>query len=213
MVRKVREWLENLMPNDITIVQCLDNSSFISSTEEGGDLPIRKFNNGDYHVDGDLSYVGKEKQHQLFKVIQPFLQLLEGQKVIFVIPQVRYDDPGLELNLRQQLADSKINYKDFLFCAGLGGFRVGDANPLVPNNKIDKEDDRCWRDDPVDLTTTGYERIVEALEREMEALKGGGKKRGADPQGGQAKRPRLTDTRAGWVTSTSGPARRVGDRV
>jgi hypothetical protein len=223
MVRKVKEALENLNPNDIVVVQCLDNSSFMSSTEEGGDLPIRKYND-EYHVDGDLIYVGKEKQHQLFKVLLPVLKLLEGRKVIFVVPLVRYvvraccedpehmtngDEPGLEINLRRQIAESKRHYKDFLFCAGLRGFKMVDPNPFVPNNEIDEDEDRCWDNDPVHPATKGYEKIVDALEREMERFKTGGVKRGAEAQGGQAKRRRLADNRAGWVTSTSGPARRT----
>jgi hypothetical protein len=74
MAEKVRESLMDMKPSDVIIIQCLDNSSYMSRTEEGGDLPIRQYGNGEYHVDGELVYAGKEKQLHIFKTILPIGQ-------------------------------------------------------------------------------------------------------------------------------------------
>jgi len=131
MAEKVRESLVDMKPNDVIIVQCLDNSSYMSRTEEGGDLPIRQYGNGKYHVDRELVYAGKEKQLHIFKTILPILKLLEGRRVIFMVPLVRYinlaccdnsehltnsEEPGFEERLRSEIAASRVNYKDYLFC-------------------------------------------------------------------------------------------------
>jgi len=91
MTETVKESLENLHHNDIVIALFGQfYSSYMSRTDDGGDLPIRQFNNRAYQVDGELIYSGKEKQYHLFKLIMPILQLLQNRKVIFMVPILRY---------------------------------------------------------------------------------------------------------------------------
>jgi hypothetical protein len=205
----------------------------MSRTEEGGDLPIRQYgDSGEYHMDGDLVYAGKEKQLHLFKTILPILKLLEGRRVIFMVPLVRYinmaccdnsehltnsEEPGFEERLRSEIAASRVHYKDFLFCHGLRGFRVLDVNCCVLDNVLDEDEERCWTTDPVHPSTEGYNKIVDFMEKEFTKIKGGGQKRGrSDAGGGQSdgggppgKKRRLPDTRARWVESTAGPVQRL----
>jgi hypothetical protein len=148
MAEKVEESLGNMRTSDIVVVQILDSSSYMARTEEGGDLPICQFANGEFHVVGELVYAGKEKQLHLLKTILPILRLLENRRVIFMVPLLRYvvnaccadeehltngGEPGFEERFRSELAESRKNYKDFLFCHGLRGFRVVDANYVLPN--------------------------------------------------------------------------------
>ncbi len=39
----------------------------MARSEEGGDLPIRQFINGVYHVEGDLVLAGKDRLYMFFK--------------------------------------------------------------------------------------------------------------------------------------------------
>jgi len=230
MAEKVEESLGNMRTSDIVVVQILDSSSYMARTEEGGDLPICQFANGEFHVVGELVYAGKEKQLHLLKTILPILRLLENRRVIFMVPLLRYvvnaccadeehltngGEPGFEERFRSELAESRKNYKDFLFCHGLRGFRVVDVNYVLPNNELDEEEERCWTTDPVHPSTQGYNRIVDVLETEFSKLKGGGRKRdrsSSEARGGRGghpkKKPRV-DTQARWVESTDGPVQRM----
>ena len=226
MKENLAKALEDMSSRDVIVVQCLDNTSYMARTEEGGDLPIRQFFNGEYHVEGELILACKERQHVLFKSILPFLRLLEGRKVIFVVPIIRYvinsccsdlehvvnsEEPGFEEGMRAKLAECRKNFGDFLFCSGLRGFRVLDPNPVLPNNILD-EDDPCWGTDPVHPEMAGYERIVDLFEKEIEKLLAGtgGKKRpAADEAGNLRKKPRAVDNRAGWISGSSGVAVRL----
>ncbi len=42
MAEKVAEAVTQLSPDDIVVIHCFDNISFMARSEEGGDLPIRR---------------------------------------------------------------------------------------------------------------------------------------------------------------------------
>ena len=214
--------------DDVIIVHCLDNTVYLARTEEGGDLPIRQYSNGEYHVDGELVLSCKERQYSIFKSILPFLKLLEKRKVVFITPLLRYvvtsccdhpehvtnsDEPGFEETMRIKLSECRRNFQDFLFCNGLRGFRVMDPNPAVPNNILDEEA-QCWGTDPVHLEPEGYERVVDMIEKEIVKLLAGpgSKKRRAEEMAeSSAKRQRAPapDYRAGWISGATGAATRA----
>jgi hypothetical protein len=54
MTAKVKEALLEISEDDIIVVHCFDNIAFMARSEEGGDLPIRRFPDGVYHMEGDL---------------------------------------------------------------------------------------------------------------------------------------------------------------
>jgi hypothetical protein len=45
-------------------------------SDEGGDLPIRRYVNGVFHIEGDLILAGKDRQFMTFQNIEPLLQIL-----------------------------------------------------------------------------------------------------------------------------------------
>jgi hypothetical protein len=90
MAARVEEALLELSPNDVIVLHLFDNVAYMARSEEGGDLPIRQFINGEYHVEGDLVLAGKDRLYMFFKNALPLLKLLEGRKVIFLIPLPRY---------------------------------------------------------------------------------------------------------------------------
>jgi hypothetical protein len=138
MTEKVKEALQEMEEDDIIVVHCFDNIVFMSRSEEGGDLPIRRFPDGVYHVEGDLVLASKERIHMYFKNCLPFLRLLEGRKVIFLTPMPRYLrgccmrpdhapnrlEEGFEEQLRKGLVECRGYFKDFLFTSGLRGFSI-----------------------------------------------------------------------------------------
>ncbi len=65
---------------------CFDNVAFMARSEKGGDLPIRKFCNGEDHIEAELITASKERQYMYFKSCLPFFNLLEGRLVFFLMP-------------------------------------------------------------------------------------------------------------------------------
>jgi hypothetical protein len=116
-----------------------------------------------------------------FQNIEPLLRILEGWRVFLLTPMPRFlceaccDElehapnrytPGFEDGLRKNLAEFRANHKDFLFTKGFRGFKVLDPSPVLPN--ITGEFN-IWGEDPVHPLTEGYERVVDLLEKEIEA--------------------------------------------
>jgi hypothetical protein len=226
MKNQLEKALVDLKKDDIVLVHCLDSTMYLSRTEDGGDLPIRQYANGEYHVDGELTLACKDRQYSLFKNILPFLKLLENRRVVFIIPIIRYlnrsccdhpehvtnsEEPGFEENLRAKLAECQRNFKDFLFCSGLRGVKVLDPNPALPNNILEEEE-QCWGLDPVHPEQEGYERVVDLIEKEIEKFStGAGKNKRKSPseECPAPKRARTGDNRATWVTAPPTVAARV----
>ncbi len=61
MVTAVEEALRAMTEDDVVIVHCLDIIAYMVRSEEGGGLPIRRFVDGSYHIEGDLVPVSKER--------------------------------------------------------------------------------------------------------------------------------------------------------
>jgi hypothetical protein len=90
MAVQVEAPLQRLTEDDIVVVHCFDNIAYMARSEEGGDLPIRRYPNGEFHVEGDLALAGKARLHMFFRNCLPFLRLLEGRIVVFLTPLARY---------------------------------------------------------------------------------------------------------------------------
>ncbi len=90
LVVKVEEALRELTSNDVIVLHLYDNIAYMARSEEGGDLPIRQYVNGEFHVEGDLVIAGKDRLFMYFKNTLPLLRLLDGGRVVFLIPLPRY---------------------------------------------------------------------------------------------------------------------------
>jgi hypothetical protein len=86
MSAKVEEALQYMTPHDVIILHLFDNVAYMSRSEEGGDLPIRQYGNGEFHVEGDLVLASKDRLYMFFKNALPLLKLLEGLRVVFLTP-------------------------------------------------------------------------------------------------------------------------------
>jgi hypothetical protein len=164
MVAAVEEALQSLTEDDIVIVHCLDNIAYMARSEEGGDLPIRRFVDGSYHIEGDLVFVSKERLFMFFKNCLPLLRLLENRKVIFLTPGPRYlqggccsredhapnrGSDGFKEEIRKGLADRRGYIKDFLFTNQLRGFTVLNPGLCLPSSG--EGGAAVWEKDPVHL--------------------------------------------------------------
>ncbi len=90
MAAKMEKSLKLLSANDVIILHLFDNISYMARSEKEGHLPIRKYDNGEFHVKADLVLASKVWLFMFFKNVLPLLRLLEGLKVIFLAPLPRY---------------------------------------------------------------------------------------------------------------------------
>jgi hypothetical protein len=187
MAVKVEEALRELTTNDVVVVHMYDNIAYMARSKEGGDLPIRQFVNGEFHVEGDFGDL-----FMYFKNTLPLLRLLEGRKVIFLIPLPRYilagccdqedhapnrNEPGFEDAIRAGLIEVRGFFKDFLFSSNLRGFQL--LNPGICVPAADQDGEPLWGDDdPVHPLYNGYECIVDTIEKEADSLRTANKRPG-----------------------------------
>jgi uncharacterized membrane protein YgcG len=229
MAVQVEAALQLMSEDDVIVVHCFDNIAYMARSEEGGDLPIRRFPNGEFHVEGDLALAGKARLHMFFRNCLPFLRLLEGRIVVFLTPLARYllssccyredhapnrQDEEFGEQLQKGLQDCRNFFKDFLFTSGLRGFSVVNPSLCVPVE--DERGEPLWGADPVHPKHEGYNRIVDFVCAEAERLagKGSSKKRTTAQDGPPGKKPRTEVARPRWVdespsstTMRGGPAR------
>jgi hypothetical protein len=78
MCEKAEEALKMITTNNVVVVHLFDNVSYMARSEEGGDLPIRRYVTGQFHVEGDLVLASKECLYMFFKNALPLLRLLEA---------------------------------------------------------------------------------------------------------------------------------------
>jgi hypothetical protein len=128
----------------------LDNTSYLARSDEGEDLPIRRYVDEAFHIEGDLILAGKDRQYMTFQNIEPLLRILEGWRVFLLTAMPRFlreaccDElehapnrytPGFEDRLWKNLAEFRANHKDFLFTKGFRGFKVLDPSPSCPTSR------------------------------------------------------------------------------
>jgi hypothetical protein len=72
MMVKVEEALLEMTPNDVVVLHLYDNIAYMARSEEGRDLPMRQYINGEFHVEGELVIAGKVRLNTL-----PLLRMLD----------------------------------------------------------------------------------------------------------------------------------------
>jgi hypothetical protein len=215
MTERVSEALLEISEDDIIVVHCFDNVVYMARSEEGGDLPIRRFPDGSYHIEGDLVLAGKERVLMYFRNCLPFLKLLEGRRVVFLTPLPRYlrgccersdhaancQEEGFEEQLRKCLAECRGFYKDFLFTHGLSGFTIVNPGLCLPLREDNEDGTGVWGRDPVHPTKEGYSKIAELICEQ--AGRASGKKRAGSIIEPPSKKIRTDIPRPRWVDEGS----------
>jgi hypothetical protein len=216
MAARVQDALRSCNNNTVAVVHGFDNIAYMSRTEEGGILPIRKYEDK-HHVDGELILASKERILMYFKNCLPFLRLLENMKVIFLTPLPRYlyngccasedhlinrGDEDFKDSIRGGLQEVRGYFKDFLFTNGLRGFSVRNPGHAVP--AYDDAGSPLWTEDPVHPAFEGYNRIADLIEVEARSLLRGNNKRRGGRGGPPNKRARFDHPRPDWISRETG---------
>jgi uncharacterized membrane protein YgcG len=224
MVTAVEEALQSMDEDDIVVVHCLDNIAYMARSEEGGDLPIRRFVDNTYHIEGDLVLVSKERLFMFFKNCLPLFRLLENRKVVILTPGPRYlqagccsredhapnrGSEGFEKEIRKGLADRRGFIKDFLFTNQIRGFAVLNPGLCLPISGEDGE--KVWGQDPVHPLQEGYERIVDLLcEEAAKMAEKASRKRAGEELAPAPKRQRVEQQRPRWIEAAPPPPLQMG---
>jgi hypothetical protein len=214
-VQEILPKIENaktlLSEDDIVILHCLDNASYFSRTEDGGDAPIRRGDDGEFHVEGDLVLASKDRQLALFNTIEPILLLLALYKLLLTTPMPRFLyegccplgdhganrlEDGFEERLRVGLRDYRINIKNFAFMRNMRNIKVLDPSPVLTHEDEDGED--IWGMDPVHPLLHGYRLLCDLYEGEMTQLSNKSRKRSGGTVQPPSKRPRI-EPRPSWI--------------
>jgi hypothetical protein len=147
MAVQVEAALQHLAEDNIIIVHCFYNVAYMARSEEEGDLPIRRYPNGEFHMEGDLALAANSRLHMFFRNCLPFLRLLEGRLDLFLTHLGRYllnsccnrayhapnrQDEDFVEQMQKGLQDCRNVFKDFLFTSGLRGFAVVNPSLCVP---------------------------------------------------------------------------------
>jgi hypothetical protein len=184
-----------------------------NKTEEGGDLPIRRYCDDEFHIEGELVLASKERLYMYFRNCLPIFSLLEGRTLFFLTPMPRYlynsccERPDhapkrtaedFDAELRKNLIDCRSHCKDFLFTSGCKHFTIINPGLCVPRE--DEDGNQLWGPYPVHPREEGYARIVDYICRELVRLreKETNKKRPGEPLAPPAKR-RQTIQRPRWI--------------
>jgi hypothetical protein len=176
-------------------------------------MPVCRFNDGSYHVEGDLVLASKERQFFNFKNVLLILKTLGGKNVIFVSPMPRllYEqccgddnhttnrlDLEYEEELRRNLNECGCNNKSFLFSNQVKARVIDPSPPVLPHHDVDGEDIRGG--DPVYPLPQGYCAILDLLTAKFSSFNTGSKKRlNMEGGGSLSKKPKEAQRRQrGW---------------
>jgi hypothetical protein len=214
-----------LSEDDIVILHCLDKSSYFSRTEDGGDIPIRRCDDGDFHVEGELVLAPKDRQLALFNTIEPILTLLALYKFLLVTPMPRFLyegccplgshapnrlEDGFEERLRVGLRDYRINIKNFCFMRNMRNIKVLDPSPPVLTHS-EEDGEEIWGVDPVHPFLHWYRLLCDMYENEMSQLLGKTRKRSGGSLQPPPERTRI-EPRPSWIEVPKLNAVRRGGR-
>jgi hypothetical protein len=205
----------------VLIIECLDNTAYYARTEEGGDIPVRRWINKEFHVEGELTLATQERQAIMLENLEPLFVLLRNRIVVFVTQMPRYlyvsccdredhatnrTNEDFEEELRRSLGEFRLNAKKLLFLKN-HRFKILDPSPALP--LVDKDGENVWGQDPVHPLKHGYELMVDLFEDEISALLSKGGKRAGGRMQPSAKKQRTEAPRQEWVESSNEFAKRL----
>jgi hypothetical protein len=159
----------SITTSTILVVQLLDNGLYMTATNEGELLPLRRDVDGTLHSDGELTLAPKELQWRLFKQINEELADFKENLVIFLAPLSRYmEEPccqgdhmpnqkmvDFKKKLEESISQSHTNIKEFAFRLGYRKAKTLSTWGIVKNKGA------TWAG-PIELTPAGYNAIAKA---------------------------------------------------
>jgi hypothetical protein len=173
LLTQTQEAIKDLDPGTL-IYQLMDNSIFCACDWDGSRLPLRRMEDGRYHVVGELQVEVKDTQRDNFMEIKPLLDLAGKRNAIMVAPMPRYliksccdnkrhltnhRDSNYKSTMLSALAEAKQNLKDFLFHIGKRNFRVMDPNIIISS----MPGEEVWGPDPVHPLPLVYAKMADTV--------------------------------------------------
>jgi hypothetical protein len=209
---KVKQGLasRSISASTVIVIQLFDNGLFMTATDEGELMPLRRDPDGKVHSDGDLTLAPKELQWKMFKQLHEELVDHKDNMIVFLAPLPRFlDEPcctasshmknflnaDYKKKLEESVFQSRTNIKDFAFRLGYRRTRTLSTWGIV------KKAGATWADQH-HLADGGYSAITRAVLdcKDIITNKRKGKE---DTQGPEAKKPR-TEAASRGRQSTGG---------
>jgi hypothetical protein len=162
----------------VIILAMVDNAFFLARYVDGSEIPIRRGNEGIYHVDGDLGYAPVDKLKIIYNQVEPLLKNFGDQDKLLLTPLPRYlwaacckdheHAPNVysEGHVVDQLASIDGAFKlwrGMAFRSKISNLKLCNAAHLVA-------DERYWSADPVHPVTEGYNKVLVAILNGIEAM-------------------------------------------
>jgi hypothetical protein len=170
---KVKEGLagKTITSSTVLVIQLFDNGLFMTATDEGELMPLRRDPDGKVHSDGDLTLAPKELQWRLFKQLHEELTDYKDTMVVFLAPLPRFlDEPccnasshmrnfhneDFKKKMEESVYQSRTNIKDFAIRLAYRKARTLSTWGIV------KKAGAIWADHN-NLVEAGYAAIASAI--------------------------------------------------
>jgi hypothetical protein len=209
---QVKEAICDMDPS-VIVFHCLDNSIYYSRTPDGSRKALKKGQDSNFHVEGEVTVCSRDVLNEHLTALRPLLELVGKKRGIVISPLPRYVVTGCcsnpehcsnrrlldyEQQQQQSLDIIKRSIKDYLFCHGLRFIRVLD--PLVDIRGM--EASKVWGEDPIHPLPVVHGKIAAAtaklgdkIKMQKQRLRGGETAWGKQGQSGpNARRGRCDPT-------------------
>jgi hypothetical protein len=233
---KIRSALqEEGFEDAVVVLAMVDNAFFLARYMDGSEIPIRRGNEGVFHMDGNLGYAPVEKLKIIYNQVEPLLKNFGNQDKLLLTPLLHYlwaacckdheHAPNVysEGHMVDQLASINGAFKlwrGMAFRSKISNLKLCNAAHLV-------SDERYWSVDPVHPSMEGYTKVLASVLKGIEVMTNKRLSLLEDVSTAEAsKRPRASSSastagqhedslpsqkRPAWLTSDSNYAHRFED--
>jgi len=168
--------------NLVIVYHLLDSHIYMTKTEEGEYLPLKRDTTGRFHCNGELFVAPKELIEDKYRTIEEVICAERGLQKILVAPLVRYVNsgccaedthcrnraaPDYTMRLMDGLEKVRETLKGLLFRSNIKG-----AKTVAFNREIMAQGEKIWRGDRVHLTAEGYAMLAGRVREVSEATAG-----------------------------------------
>jgi hypothetical protein len=171
---KIREGLSGVVigPEMVIVMQVFDNAFYMTSTEEGGLIPLSKDIEGTYHCFGELVLTPKELQWKFFQQVVEEISGLKNNKLILLAPLPKYweaacsnkedqvvnrGSSSFKKTMEDNIFQIRGNLKDFAFRAGIRKVKT------ISTWKVVRKAGASWSDG-VHLDEDSYTTIARVVQ-------------------------------------------------
>jgi lysophospholipase L1-like esterase len=174
----LRETLADSVTRDIIIYQLLDNNAFFEVHEDGSRvLPSKDSEDRKYHIQGRLEYADHTAVKNLVNQITPLLRAGGTSEKIILSPLPRYmrrcckkkehlvnkKEKDYAQKMGEALSNIRDSMKDLIFGKKINSFKVPNAAKLVMGDEVVDNLRKYWNDDPVHMTSEGYDALLSSI--------------------------------------------------